>query len=139
VFDLLSRSGAKALVFDATFKEHITNSSVPTFPPIALTDIETNLSSDDVSPMLGSLPPVTERSPAFIIHSSGTTSGMPKLIPSNHLWVKNFIELKYASCLEQGSFTGQSICNSIGNLNHVGSLCGKHTPLVYFMWLIGLG
>lgn len=126
VFDLLSRSGAKVLVYDNAFKDHVSNVSIPTIPSITLTDIEARLPSDSTLPVLGSLAPVTERGTAFIIHSSGTTSGMPKLIPSNHLWVKNFIELKYASCLEQGSFTGQSVCNSIGNLNHVGSLCGKY-------------
>lgn len=114
------------------------NASIPAFPSITLADIETHLSSDGILPMLGSLPPVSERGTAFIIHSSGTTSGMPKLIPSNHLWVKNFVELKYASCLEQGSFIGQSVCNSIGNLNHVGSLCGKCTlsPCLPFFFLI---
>jgi len=123
VFDLLSRSGAKALVFDDAFKDIVATASVPTIPSLTITDIEALLPVDGSIPAVTSLPPVEERGTAFIIHSSGTTSGTPKLIPSNHLWVKTFAQLKYASCLEQGSFEGQSICNSIGNLNHVGSLC----------------
>jgi hypothetical protein len=95
-----------------------------------MADIEALLPSDSDFPTLASLPPVDIRSTAFIIHSSGTTSGMPKLIPSSHLWVKNFAQLKYASCLEQGYFEGQSVSNSIGNLNHVGSLCGEHFLVV---------
>lgn len=125
VFDLLARSGAKAIVFEETFKESVAGATIPLIPSLTLAEVQALLPSDGKLPTLGPLLSVPERGTAFIIHSSGTTSGTPKLIPSNHLWVKNFIELKYASCLEQGSFEGQTFCNSIGNLNHVGSLCGR--------------
>lgn len=130
VFDLIARSGAKAIIFDEAYKEALATSPVPTIPSFTMAEIHSLLPLGEDLPTLVSFPAVEERATAFIIHSSGTTSGIPKLIPSNHLWVRNFAELKYASCLEQGSFDGQTVCNTIGNLNHVGSLCGKQPPWV---------
>ena len=45
---------------------------------------------------------VDERAVAVIFHSSGTTSGLPKLIPSSHLLMKTFITHKFPDCLLHG-------------------------------------
>ncbi|EGN93838.1 hypothetical protein SERLA73DRAFT_63440 [Serpula lacrymans var. lacrymans S7.3] len=120
--DLVSRSGAKGLVYDSAFTSQVnsSSSSVPLFPSVPVGVLENN---SHFGRTLGTLPSVVEKDTAFVVHSSGTTSGTPKIIPANHLWVKTFIQSKWASSLEQGTFEGQTVVNSIGSLAHVGSLC----------------
>ncbi|KAJ7585040.1 hypothetical protein C8J56DRAFT_1053433 [Mycena floridula] len=54
----------------------------------------------------------------FFGYDFGTTSGIPKLIPLTHGWLKSFIVVKFAHILRNaGSFSD----NMLGSLAHVGS------------------
>jgi acyl-coenzyme A synthetase/AMP-(fatty) acid ligase len=69
---------------------------------------------------LGNLPAVLDRDVAIIFHSSGTTSGVPKIIPHDHLWMKTVCDRQP---LVRASGSDRLVMNIIGNLAHVGSLC----------------
>lgn len=129
VWDLLARSGAKCLVYDEAFASSITSAAVPLLPSLTFLYFER---MPDSLISLGDIPSVAPHDTAFIVHSSGTTSGTPKIIPASHLWVITIMKFKYPICAEQGSFEGQNIVNSVGSLAHVGSICGRSTSLGTF-------
>lgn len=82
VYELLNRSEARALVFDASFASIMTNCPVPAELAI---DIRTVDLTD------ASLPPLWVPSSGdeivMIYHTSGSTSGSPKLVPCTADWV----------------------------------------------------
>lgn len=81
IFELLSRSCGKALVYDASFSDIVTDGPIPTYMAF---DIRTS----DVSGVY--LPPlpkeVNGEDPLLILHTSGSTSGRPKLVPLSYAW-----------------------------------------------------
>lgn len=111
VWDLLSHSGAKALGFDHTFLEAVADSPLKSMSTIEVPEI---LWSDT----------------AMIVHSSGTTSGMPKLIPATHGWLTAFVQIKYPFTIGQGSMEGENVISLLGSLAHVGSFCGGLVPFL---------
>ncbi|KAI0917488.1 hypothetical protein AcW1_007324 [Taiwanofungus camphoratus] len=141
VWGLLRRSGVKGLVFDNSFSSVITSSPVPTYPSLLLTDIQGFTGAGDV---MSHLPAVLAGNAVIIVHSSGTTSGNPKLISTTHSLLMSFMDNKYPSRLKQRSFEGQDVINSLGSLAHVGSLqavictaswrvCGPAFPYTPFL------
>lgn len=111
---LLTLSGGKALIFDEEeFPDIAEEYSIPTTPSVgedALKRLHAGTKALLAStPRMGrlreqDLPRVAERGPAVIFHSSGTTSGMPKLIPTSHLLMKTFMLHKFPDCLLGGDF-----------------------------------
>lgn len=124
VWDLLSASKAKFLIIDDTFLDQAKTAPVITLSAIAWAELE-SLSGNETESL--SPPEVRDTDTAIIFHSSGTTSGSPKLIPATHSWIKAFITNKYS--LNEGEFQGQNIINTLGSLAHVGSFCGAFYPL----------
>jgi acyl-coenzyme A synthetase/AMP-(fatty) acid ligase len=99
---LLVLSGAKALIFDpGAFPNIPAESVIPTVPAPGADELQELV--DNYEGYLGlkeqDLLPVGERQTAVIFHSSGTTCGMPKLIPTSHLSMKTFILHKFPDCL----------------------------------------
>jgi acyl-CoA synthetase (AMP-forming)/AMP-acid ligase II len=119
ILGLLSQSKAKALVVDPEFRSDASPVNIPVFSTLDYTAFE---QTPDV--MLGELPKVLPTDPAVIVHSSGTTSGVPKLIVQSHQWVQSAIKDKWAGADPPG-YSGQAVINSLGSLAHVGSFCGK--------------
>lgn len=71
---------------------------------------------------IGDLPAVRPTDPAFIGHTSGSTAGLPKIIPQAHRWIAQ-IHAKWG-VFEQPEYGSQTVLNTFGNLAHVGSFCG---------------
>lgn len=129
---LLDRSGAKALTYDAEeYPDIPSETTIPTLPcPTAdeLERISAQLRQARGGPAVLSetdLCPVTERQSAVIFHSSGTTSGIPKLIPSSHLLLKTFITEKIPDNLFGGGYDISS------NVFSRYALCLLRTPTPY--------
>ncbi|PFH50373.1 hypothetical protein AMATHDRAFT_145280 [Amanita thiersii Skay4041] len=85
IFELLHKAQAKALICDDKFTPILDNCPVPYFLATrreAMVDTEQELpelcqgSADDT---------------AFIFHTSGSTSGSPKLVPCNNRWINTVI------------------------------------------------
>ena len=82
IFELLAKSNGKALIFDASFGSVTSQDSIPTY--VAM-DVR---AEDDIFDV--SLPPVAEGLNGddilMIFHTSGSTSGRPKLVPCSYQW-----------------------------------------------------
>ncbi|KAF5356039.1 hypothetical protein D9756_003859 [Leucocoprinus leucothites] len=81
VYELLARANAKALVYEATFAAICTDCPVPAHLAVGL-----DLVPESSSPLPPRYP-ITEQDVAFIFHTSGSTSGSPKLVPCDYRWI----------------------------------------------------
>lgn len=82
ISELLTRANAKALIFDASFKDVLGNATVPIFP------FQTSVAAAFTE---GPLAPIEEHAlddTVFVFHTSGSTSGSPKLVPCNYRWLE---------------------------------------------------
>lgn len=82
VLELLTKAGAKALIFDSQFQ-----SLTASFPlPVHLA-----IEKRDMASFQYDLPLMRSNSnpnkPVFVFHTSGSTSGSPKLVPCNARWL----------------------------------------------------
>jgi non-ribosomal peptide synthetase component E (peptide arylation enzyme) len=121
VYELMSKSGAKVMIYDEIFAEKVQKFGLPTFLVYDMNSLNTDatVQSDGLCALTTTKALGTDT--AVIVHSSGTTSGMPKLIPVTHNWLTSFIIHKWEDVLCQGEYTTQNIINSLGSLAHVGS------------------
>ena len=81
IFELLAKSNGKAIIYDPAYCPANLRGSVPTY-------VAGDLRLEDVSDV--SLPPIVEEHDAdetlMIFHTSGSTSGRPKLVPCSYEW-----------------------------------------------------
>ncbi|KAI0051721.1 acetyl-CoA synthetase-like protein [Auriscalpium vulgare] len=81
VFELLVRAKARALLYDAGFASILADSPVPTHCAVEFHEIDPR---DEPLPVL---PPVLSKEDTlFVFHTSGSTSGSPKLVPCSYRW-----------------------------------------------------
>lgn len=87
ILELLAQSGGQALIHDASFSDVLREKSFPTHVAV---DVR-NIAAPDVD-----LPPIMEgtcsEKPVMIFHTSGSTSGRPKLVPCSHAWWANMMK-----------------------------------------------
>jgi long-subunit acyl-CoA synthetase (AMP-forming) len=119
ILTMLKKSGAKALVADRQFVADAGSSGVPVFTTLTSTDLE---GAHGV--YLGDIPKVQASDHAIIVHSSGTTSGMPKLIFQSHAWLQTLIKHKWGAVMNHPDHSTPTVTNTLGSLAHVGSFCG---------------
>lgn len=89
VCELLGKAGAKALIYDATFASTLSEASVP---------IHVAMEYDEADPLGEPLPERLDHRPedlAFIFHTSGSTSGSPKLVPCSFRWLESAAKKSY--------------------------------------------
>jgi acyl-coenzyme A synthetase/AMP-(fatty) acid ligase len=118
VVTLMDKANAKALIMDSHFTNACSNVSIPRL--IAVSE-DTLLRWGTTEESLGDLPAVLDHDVAIIFHSSGTTSGVPKIIPHDHLWMKTITNRPLLTRTASGS--DRLVMNIMGNLAHPGSLC----------------
>jgi len=86
IFELLRKTGARALVCEPSFYVDLSGCPVPNYSAVQVRD-------QDVADV--ALPPLRTHYSAsdlvFIFHTSGSTSGSPKLVPCNWRWLDNII------------------------------------------------
>lgn len=82
VYELLKEGNAVALLCEPTFQDILKDSPFPVFPA---GDI--NSSQDDTSPLPKVWIPASADDTAMVLHSSGSTSGIPKLVPCTAKWM----------------------------------------------------
>ncbi|KAI0034282.1 acetyl-CoA synthetase-like protein [Vararia minispora EC-137] len=114
VFELLSKAKASALVFEPSFKPIVTGCPVPSHDAFSL-DAATN--HDEPLPPLhaGVVPSDT----ALIFHTSGSTSGSPKLVPCSYTWVQAAIE-KSHHVAKPLAASGRDVTVWMGSMSHIG-------------------
>jgi acyl-CoA synthetase (AMP-forming)/AMP-acid ligase II len=86
VYELLSKAHARALIVDPSFEGLLKSCPTPTHR--AATTVY-DIDSHDMP--LPSLPTLRESDTIFIFHTSGSTSGIPKLVPCSLSWLDSAI------------------------------------------------
>ena len=87
VYELLQRAGAQAFIFDPAFESIVTNPSIPA--ELAVDVRSTDVSEKDLPPLWV---PSSGDDIVMIYHTSGSTSGSPKLVPCTADWVNATVE-----------------------------------------------
>ena len=86
VHELLNRAGAQALIYDASFESILKDFPLPIYRA---------LTSEPLEPSFPvSLPDISESQEddiAFIFHTSGSTSGSPKIVPMTYRWLSSVV------------------------------------------------
>ncbi|KAJ8521428.1 hypothetical protein ONZ45_g1866 [Pleurotus djamor] len=86
VLELLAKANAKALIYEATFASVISDAaSIPIH--LAVDYDQVDAQDEPLVEMLQVRPEDT----AFIFHTSGSTSGSPKLVPCNYTWLETAV------------------------------------------------
>ncbi len=85
VYELLQKAQARALIYGDDFKVVLNDCPVPHYPSIQREGI--SLGATELPMLDYSSPDDT----VFIFHTSGSTSGCPKLVPCSHRWIDSVI------------------------------------------------
>lgn len=92
VCELLVKAKARAIIVDPSFESLLKRSPVPIHSaPKTISDIN---SHDSLRPTLP-LPTINDDDIVFIFHTSGSTSGMPKLVPCSLSWLDSAVTKSY--------------------------------------------
>ena len=113
IFELLQKAGARALVCEPSFGVDLSGSPVLTYSAIQVREQD----AADVT-----LPPLRTDYPAsdlvFVFHTSGSTSGSPKLVPCNRQWLDSMVT-KSKQMGQVRSVQGQDVTVAMyGNLSN---------------------
>ncbi|KAJ3733638.1 acetyl-CoA synthetase-like protein [Lentinula guzmanii] len=127
VYELLQKAGAKALVCDngmlSVIADRTKDSPVPIFTALPFSEI--SLSSESLveevhnSYLISEEHPVDPSERAFVFHTSGSTSGSPKLVPCNYRWLDAVARKADQLCVPIGP-NGQDVSTWIGSMCHIG-------------------
>ena len=113
IFELLQNAGARALVCEQSFGVELSGCPVLTYSAIRVREQD---AADVALP-----PPRTDYSTSdlvFIFHTSGSTSGSPKLIPCNRRWLDNIVT-KSKQMAQVHSTQGQDVTVAMyGNVQY---------------------
>ncbi|GJE85479.1 hypothetical protein PsYK624_015580 [Phanerochaete sordida] len=128
IHTLLNRSNACGLIYDPRVARDVAGclSNIPTTTALNAESLSALVASCGRGLSEEDLPFVGERQTAAIFHSSGTTCGLPKLIPTSHLLLRVFITEKFPDCSLDNTQDSSNIFNSLGSLAHVGSFQAFH-------------
>jgi non-ribosomal peptide synthetase component F len=92
IFELLQLADAQALIFDPSFESAVTDCHIPTH-------LAVNYESMHDDGILPSLPKaLSGDETAFVFHTSGSTSGRPKLVPCSYRWLNSTINKARRVC-----------------------------------------
>lgn len=114
--DVLTATGAKAVLFDQFFAAFI--SQLPC-PCMELIDVTSIIQYSLLPSELPDLPAVNDTDIAVIFHTSGTTSGKPKPVPETHNWLRCQAQIQWTAIWQGGS--QQAVVNNLGSFANVGS------------------
>jgi len=132
IFEMLQKAGGRALVCEPSFEVDLSGCPVPNYPAIQVHE-------QDVEGI--ALPPLrTDHSASdlvFILHTSGSTSGIPKLVPCNRHCQFDSVIAKVKRRTDPRSTQGRGVTVAMyGNLRNCLAL---FFDLTFFIPLIHRG
>jgi hypothetical protein len=89
IYELMHKTGARALIHDPSFTSIL--GDCPVFTHVAEDVRHLNLQDIRLPPLLD----VTPEDLVFVFHTSGSTSGCPKLVPARYRWLSSALEKSY--------------------------------------------
>lgn len=142
VIELLVKSGGKAIIIDKSFQPQVSEYGtvpVPSFDALEdtelLTAISTSEGPDALRFAVDSEAAVGLDDYAALFHSSGTTGGMPKIIPNTYKMIRAVILYKHSGAQDPdkeflANGGGQTVANTLGSLAHIASFHSTYFPLL---------
>ncbi|KAJ7098761.1 hypothetical protein B0H15DRAFT_589562 [Mycena belliarum] len=123
ILELLTKTGAKALIYEDLFESALQAWPLPIYrvEPLELSAASSNLE-------LPPLPTAHSSEIAFFFHTSGSTSGSPKLVPCSYKWLEMTIRKSHSIYLPQEpdrrdvTTWGGSMCHIFQNFLLIGNL-----------------
>lgn len=91
VYELLGKACAQTLIYDPNFRETVVDPPVPAFCTPTMEDFAA--CAEDPLPSFPMF--YSEEELVFIFHTSGSTSGSPKLVPCNARYVDSVVLKSY--------------------------------------------
>ncbi|KAF9063097.1 acetyl-CoA synthetase-like protein [Rhodocollybia butyracea] len=114
IYELLQKASASALICDSVTSGFIVGETpVPVLQVPIFSDIDT---SSALSPSLLANDPLEI---AFVFHTSGSTSGSPKLVPCNYQWLDAAARKASQLCVPMHS-DRQDVSTWMGSMAHIG-------------------
>lgn len=140
IYDLIAKSGGKALIVDPSHLHMVPDpaaSPVPQFPPVedadmvqAIAKLTSAGQEDALTFDLESVVPVGRDDLAVLFHSSGTTGGMPKILPNTYKMLHSVLQYKldhlFPAGAEPATDSRQIVINTIGSTAHIASFHSAH-------------
>ncbi|KAF8637213.1 hypothetical protein AX16_010872 [Volvariella volvacea WC 439] len=112
VYELLSRSKAQALVVDPSYQSAVHGCPVPHYVALDVSQV-----AADGEP-LPSLPQTRPDDTALVFHTSGSTSGSPKLVPCSYRWISSVV-LKSEQICRPRNPARQDVTAWMGSMCHI--------------------
>lgn len=107
IYELLQRANAKALIFEPTYTPDLSSCRIPIH---SATDVRGRDLSQSTVPPMTDLTTVKGTDTVVIFHTSGSTSGCPKLIPCSYSWLTNIL-VKAKDVCEPLRLGGRDVTN----------------------------
>ncbi|KIK71118.1 hypothetical protein GYMLUDRAFT_52257 [Collybiopsis luxurians FD-317 M1] len=111
IFELLAKAKAEALIFDGTFANVLDNCHIPIYQAKS----DTRSCSVSVPP----LPAVTEDDIALVFHTSGSTSGSPKLVQCSYRWLDSIVDKATQTGIPRNA-ARPDVTTWMGSMCHIG-------------------
>jgi hypothetical protein len=114
VFELLQKANARALIYDASYRSFAAGCHVPVYVAADPKQVGVELAP---LPQIPTAPDGDEI--ALVFHTSGSTSGSPKLVPCTYAWLNTMISK--ACQVSHPMTTGRSdVTVWMGSMCHIG-------------------
>lgn len=86
IFELLHKANAKALVYDTSYTSILPQHTLPTHLALSINQV------DAMDEPLPKMPQIEHgNQTVFVLHTSGSTSGSPKLVPCSATWLNAIV------------------------------------------------
>ncbi|KAK2460372.1 hypothetical protein APHAL10511_007537 [Amanita phalloides] len=112
IYELLRKAQTRALIYDNNLKGVLNDCPIPCHPAVLREDM--CLKNLEL-PVLETMSPDDT---AFIFHTSGSTSGSPKLVPCSHRWIESAIAKSRQICRPK-SLNRQDVIVWMGSMCHI--------------------
>uniref|UniRef100_A0A0W0F7W6 AMP-dependent synthetase/ligase domain-containing protein n=1 Tax=Moniliophthora roreri TaxID=221103 RepID=A0A0W0F7W6_MONRR len=113
IFELLHKAHARALICDPSFANVSDGCPVPLHNAVGFSEI------DGGNEELPSVPAVDIDDVAFYFHTSGSTSGSPKLVPCSYAWINSVVEKSQQVCIPYRE-DRRDVVTWLGSMCHIG-------------------
>lgn len=124
IYELLAKAGARALVYEPSFGVDLSECLLPIYAADAIGD------SDVEGVDLPDMPrAVSEDQCAFIFHTSGSTSGSPKLVPCSYQWLDAIVS-KTRHVGRPKSAAKQDVTVWMGSMCHIGQTFSEYSRII---------
>ncbi|VDB99778.1 unnamed protein product [Peniophora sp. CBMAI 1063] len=115
VYELLGKAKARALIYERTFKDILAGCPVPTHEAL---DYGSAVPTEEDLPLLHA--GVRASDPVFIFHTSGSTSGSPKLVPCSFTWLASAIKKCEHIMTPIKASEKRDVTIWMGSISHIG-------------------